>query len=202
MYRLVITGGIASGKSTVSNYLKKQGYPVIDADQISRDLVAPGQEGLEAIRAHFGPAYLTPEGELDRAKLADKVFSDPQSQQLLNDLLHPIIAEKIQKEALDLERSGRDLIFLDIPLYYESKSSFPGDEVWLVYLDKDLQRARLQARNQIGPGQAQRLMDSQLPLEDKKKWVDFLIDNRYDLDRTYQQIEEGLQAVKKKIGKD
>ena len=115
-----LTGGIATGKSEIATLLRKRGFPVIDADQIARDVVAAGSPILAQLVHHFGPAILLPDGSLNRPKLGEIVFGHPKRLQTLNQLTHSAIIARIQQQMTQLEREGAKLVFLEVPLLYET----------------------------------------------------------------------------------
>jgi dephospho-CoA kinase len=173
-YRLGLTGGIASGKSTVAAQFREAGVPVIDADAIAHDLVQPGSPVLAKIFRQFGPAMLRADGQLDRARLAQRVFNDPAALATLNDLYQPELRDTLTAA---LARATGPLVVGDIPLLYEGGWAHAFDGVAVVTLPEAMQKQRLMARDGLSPAAAQARIAAQLPLADKVARADFVIDN-------------------------
>ncbi|EEU31152.1 dephospho-CoA kinase [Limosilactobacillus coleohominis 101-4-CHN] len=190
-----ITGGIASGKSTVSNYLIRCGYSVVDADHVARQVVAPGTRGLKKIVQTFGPQILTDDGRLDRQKLGQVVFNSPNQLQRLNEILQPLIRQEIIRQLTALQRTDHQLIFLDAPLLFEQHYDTLCDLVMVVVVSPAIQLKRLMKRNQLTVEQAEARIKSQLPLGTKKTLADLVIDNDSTIARTEQQVQQWLDNV-------
>lgn len=188
-----ITGGIASGKSVASNIIKKLGYPVIDADIISKKLSEKGNSCYNAIVDTFGEEYLLESKELDRKKLGKLIFNDSSKKELLNSITHPLILEEIERQISTFENG---VIFLDIPLLYESKMEFLCDEVICVYVNKDLQIKRLMERDGIDREFAIAKINSQLDLEKKKLMADYFINSDNTLIAEEYQIKNIIDKIK------
>jgi dephospho-CoA kinase len=173
-----LTGGIATGKSTVAAMLTDRGAAVVDADLIARQVVEPGTAGLEAVAGAFGPEVVTPSGELDRARLAGIVFADAESRHRLEALIHPLILARIDDQVAGLVLSGPPLIAVDVPLLFEGgrQSDFPGG-VLLVYADAATQLRRLRERNELDEGAGRQRLAAQLPIERKRELATWVIDN-------------------------
>lgn len=195
MYAVVITGSIATGKSTVSAYIQQLGYPLLDTDVLARVVVEPGHQGLAQLVERFGSEILQADGQLDRAALGEMLFGNPAVQAEVNAILHPLIAEEVQRGLARLEAAGEPLVFIDVPLYYETKADFPGDEVWVVYTPEAMQLERLIERNHLTEAQARSRMASQLSIEVKRTYADVVIDNSGSLTQTYQQVDEQIQRI-------
>jgi dephospho-CoA kinase len=173
-----LTGGIATGKSTVAAMLAHRGAAVVDADRIAREVVEPGTAGLEAVVGAFGPEVVTASGGLDRARLAAIVFADAESRHHLEALTHPLILARIADQVADLVLSGPPLIAVDVPLLFEGgrQSDFPGG-VLLVYADAPTQLRRLRERDGLGDEAARQRLAAQLSIEQKGKLATWVIDN-------------------------
>lgn len=195
MLRIGLTGGIATGKSTVSNYLKELACPLIDADVIARQLVEPGQEGLERLVARFGREILDETGALNRQALGQRLFGDAQLRQEVDQLLHPLIYEALEAESQRLAQAGAQLAFFDIPLLYETGYDQKMDQVWVVYLPHDLQVERLMARNNWSRAQAEAAIASQASIETKRQGADLVIDNQGSLAATFAQVDQALSRL-------
>ena len=191
---IVITGSIATGKSLVSSYLKENGYMLLDADKIAHDLMRAGQKNYNNIVEYFGEEILDSNKNIDNKKLANIVFNDDKELQVLNNLTHDNIFNKIMNE---INNSNEDIIFVDIPLYIENidKNNIPVDEIWLVYTDEKNQLQRLMKRNHLSQEQASSRIKSQMSIEDKVEFADFVIDNTGNKDDTKRQIKEKLRNL-------
>ena len=190
-----ITGGIASGKSTVSNYLIRCGYSVVDADQVARQVVAPGTSGLKKIVQTFGPKILTGDGRLNRQKLGQIVFDSPNQLQRLNEILQPLIRQEIIRQLTALQRADHQLIFLDAPLLFEQHYDALCDLVMVVVVSPAIQLERLMKRNQLTVEQAESRIKSQMPLVAKEALSDLVIDNNSTIARTERQVQQWLDNV-------
>ncbi|XP_782468.2 dephospho-CoA kinase domain-containing protein [Strongylocentrotus purpuratus] len=191
MFLVGLTGGIASGKSTVSNVLRDLGCVIIDADKIAREVVEPGKPALKRIVRHFGKSVLQDDGTLDRAKLGSIIFADSEKRKILNRCTHPYIQRTMLWEVLTSFLSGHHYVILDVPLLLDGSAlrSFIK-YVLVVYCDEATQLDRLMARNDLTQEGALQRINSQVPLEIKKKQADFVIDNNGSLTATKQQVLE------------
>lgn len=188
MYKIGLTGGIASGKSTVSEWLAQKGAPVIDADVVAREVVALGTPGLSELVAHFGDSILQGDGTLDRPKLGAIIFNDEAKRKTLNDILHRYIHERIDELAMMYYEKGFGAVIYDIPLLIETNWYKEMDEVWLVALEPEVQKARLMARNGLSEAEAQARISSQMSLADKKTYSQVIIDNNGTLEELMDQL--------------
>ena len=191
---LGLTGGIASGKSTVSSVLRSLGAAVIDADELAREVVAPGTPGLREVGARF-PGVVGPDGKLDRARLAERVFADDAERAALNALLHPRIQAAFAEQTAKLGARGVRVVIYDAALLIENGLHQQLDGVILVTAPADVQQARLIARNGLSPEQARARIASQLPLLEKARHATWTVDNSGDLDQTRAQVETIWAAV-------
>lgn len=185
-----LTGGIASGKSTVAQMLVKRGALLVDADQIAREVVEPGHPVLDRVVAHFGQAVLHRDGSLNRKKLGEIIFADKAEKNKLEAILHPAIRAmmKQRKEKLETKYPSR-LVVVDVPLLYESNLASMFAEVWLVYITRELQIERLMKRNEFSKEEALSRIEAQMPIDEKKKMADVIIDNCGSLQQTEAQVE-------------
>lgn len=194
-----LTGGIASGKSTVSKMLVELGAHLVDADQIAREVVAPGHPVLSKVVSHFGQDILLTDGSLNRKKLGKIIFHDPSKKKALESILHPPIRAVMLERMRILEQQHPDqLVAVDVPLLYESGLSHYFDEVWVVYVPKSVQLERLMKRNQLTEAEAEARINAQWPIEKKKELADVVIDNSGSIEQTKAQVEalwkrKGLQ---------
>ena len=193
---LGLTGGIASGKTTVSNYFKKLQIPVIDADIIARKVMEPGQAALQQVVAVFGQDILMADGTLNRKKLGEMVFGHPDKLEQLNNIVQKEIYSHILSEKKRFIMNGVPLLVLDIPLLYEAGYEDEVDEVMVVYTTHENQLERLMKRNQLSEAEAQARIQSQLSLTIKKEKADSVIDNNGPIEKTLQQIDAWLSKQK------
>lgn len=197
MSRLVgITGGIATGKSTVTNMFRALGAKVLDADEIAREVVAPGSPALLEIKARW-PDVIGPDGALDRKKLAAHIFSKPEDRKALDAITHPRIQAQVLERTHALWDAGERVVFYDAPLLIENKLHELLEGVVLVVVPKDVQLQRLMQRNGLTKEEAEARVASQMPLEDKKRHARWLIDNSGSLEQTRAQVEKVWQEVKR-----
>ncbi|WEV61093.1 dephospho-CoA kinase [Streptococcaceae bacterium ESL0729] len=195
-----LTGGIACGKSTVDCFLRELGYEVIDADQVVHDLQKQGQALYQVIKKELGPSFIQEDGELDRKKISDYVFADKKRLEKISLIQNKIIRENLSQRRQELleadliNNKGQGIIFMDIPLLFEGKYDY-FNQVWLVYVPKDIQLARLMKRNNLSAKEAQKRIDSQMPLEEKRKLADRIIDNSASVDMTKVQVENLLKSL-------
>ncbi len=174
-----LTGGIASGKTMVAQLFRELGAEIIDTDVIAHQIVEPGREGLERIKACFGSVMFTADGMLDRARLAAAVFSDSSRLEKLNSLLHPLIAQQIVERLESLRLTGFDgVVIVDVPLLFECGWQDMFDRSIVVYCEPDVQLRRLMRRSGLDAVQAAARIAAQMPLCEKKIAADFVIDNQ------------------------
>lgn len=190
-----LTGGIATGKTSVANYLKEKGLTVVDVDQISKEMVQPGQEGLEVISQHFGPRFLTAEGRLNRKMLGEIVFSDPKKRKYLNQLLHPIIFKELDRRLQKYKDEGKQVVVVDLPLLFETNYEKKVDQVIVVYTDQKTQLHRLIKRNKLSVNEAQNRINAQMSIDKKVELADVVWDNSKGFHQTQQLIDEWLKTI-------
>lgn len=193
-----LTGGIASGKSTVTNIVKSMGFNVIDADKISREVVEVGKPAYFEIVKHFGRDIVDEDGNINRKKLGSIIFNDNNEREKLNSIIHPHIFAAIREY---IERySDSKLIFVDIPLLIETLDDLNlhgiwFDEIWLVYVDKDIQLKRLMERDLISKDEAIKRIKAQMPMDMKIKFATRIIDNSGDKDELEIRIKEMVREA-------
>jgi dephospho-CoA kinase len=197
-----LSGGIATGKSTVARMLEKQGALVICSDQVTRDVQAPGSPALAEIAAAFGPGVIARDGSLDRAALGAIVFRDPAARQRLNDIVHPRVGAEMARRLEAARASGARLVVLDIALLFEGRASGRGhaaqqpfDATVLVYAPREVQIQRQMQRDGHDRGEAERRVNAQLPIEEKRAMADYVIDNSGSLEETERQVSAVVTAV-------
>jgi dephospho-CoA kinase len=185
-----LTGGIASGKSTVAEILKGLEIPVIDADQLSRQVVMPGEPAYDAIVAEFGTGILNVDRTIDRMALGRIVFADPAARQRLEAITHPAIRRKAEEELLRLRQSGTPVVIYMAPLLIEAGASARVDEIWVVYVDRETQLKRVVARDQVTMEEAGLKIAAQMPMEVKKLHGSVVIDNRGSIEELATRVKE------------
>ncbi|SHK01927.1 dephospho-CoA kinase [Desulforamulus aeronauticus] len=193
-----LTGVIASGKSSVAKYLQELGATVIDADQVARQVVYPDTPALKEIVASFGSGILHPDGTLDRQKLGAMIFADAAARKRLDAIIHPHIEAALDEQVTAFKErnpSGSGLLVLEIPLLIEVGWQQKVDQVWLVTVDEEVQLKRLMERDKLTLSQAQQRIASQIPLQEKKKYSDIIIDNSYTPENTRLQVAKYWQQI-------
>ncbi|MFC4075740.1 dephospho-CoA kinase [Salinithrix halophila] len=184
-----LTGGIATGKSTVSRMLRERGGGIVDADQIAREVVEPGTEGNARIWTRFGPGVFGPGRHLDRRALREVVFRDERARKDLNRILHPLIIRRMKEEASRIGETCGRIAVLDTPLLIEEGLTDLVEQVVVVYAPEAIQIQRLMERDGIDASQALRMIRAQMPIEEKKRFADVLIDNSGTLADTERQVD-------------
>lgn len=192
--KVAITGGIACGKSTVSNYLIKKGYKVVDADKIGHNILTDELVKKELVD-NFSQEILE-NNIINRKKLANIVFSDENKLTKLNEIMHPIIKNKI---IASLNEEKRQLIFLDIALLFESNFTNLVDKIIVIYIDKETQINRLMSRNNFSKEEAEKRIASQMSSEEKIMLADYIIDNSRSKEETYVQIDKILKNLEEEV---
>lgn len=190
-----LTGGIATGKSTVARLFAEAGCYVVDADQIARQAVQPKSLGLQKIVEAFGRELLTDTGELDRSKLGSLVFNDPDQMAKLNAIVQPIIRDLIRQALANAKLTRPRAIILDAPLLFEQHYESMVDLIVVVTVPENVQKARLMARNHLSDAQARARMASQISLADKEKKADFVISNIGTIEATKQHVVKLLDHL-------
>ena len=186
-----LTGGIACGKSSVADFFRERGVPVIDADQLAREAVQPGSPALEQIAALFGTDLLTADGELDRGRMGALVFADAEKRKQLEGILHPQIRRLADERIAQAVTTGHCRLIYMAPLLIEAGVSDRVDEIWVVTVTDEIQLSRLMARDSLSREQAQQRVASQMPLAEKTGHGKIIIDNS----GTPQQTERLLEAI-------
>lgn len=189
-----ITGGIASGKSTVTDYLRKKGYAVIDADAVVHELQAPGGRLYQVLVEHFGDGILLDNGELNRVALAQRIFSDEQEKSWSNQVQGEIIRTELAKKR-DAVAEQYPLFFMDIPLLFEQGYEAWFDAIWLIDVAAKTQKERLMKRDNCSEDEAQKRISSQWPSEVKKASASLIIDNNQTINQTLHQVQSALEEL-------
>ncbi len=198
MYKIGLTGGIASGKSTVSTYLSKCGLPVVDADKIARKLAEKGGAIWKAYAERYGSKAINADGTLDRKKLGEKIFSSPKELEWVNSTTHPMIRAACFEEIADIEKNGSNIVILDIPLLFETGWQKYVDESWLVSIPKEIQLHRIIQRDGLSIQEAEKRIAAQMTLEEKSRLADKIIDNSDSLEALYSLVDSLLNEVVKR----
>ena len=197
-----LSGGIGSGKSTVSELFRGLGAAVVDADAIVHELQAPGTPLLGEITAAFGQDILDANGALDRKALGAIVFGDAEARGRLGQLVHPRVADEMVRRTEEAARLGAPLIVLDIPLLFEGRAAGTGtsarmgyDTTVLVWVPRDVQLERTMTRDACSREEAQARIDAQMPLDDKRALADFVIDNSGERSHTREQVAQLYEKI-------
>jgi len=189
-----LTGGIASGKSTVAEIIAGHGIPVVDADQLAREAVLPGSSALRQIAAAFGGEVLQEDGSLDRAVLAERIFSEPLARIDLEAILHPVIKALAQKRLEELRRQGAPVVFYVAPLLIEAGVADRVDEIWVVYVDAATQLERIRKRDSVSREDAEKRLAAQMPMDEKRNYGRIVIDNSGGLEDLKNRVAAVLKA--------
>lgn len=195
MYRIGLTGGVGSGKSTVSSYMHELGIPVIDGDKLAREAVIPGSRAMAEMRKAFGPHIFLPDGSLNRLKVGEIVFNDEEKRQKLNSIIHPFIWHRTREELIRAQEEGFPVVVLDMPLLLEISWQLRVEEVWLVEVPLEVQIARVISRDGFTREQVMERIGKQMPTTNKMNYADVIIDNSRSVEDTRRQVREALKHV-------
>ena len=196
MLKIGLTGGIASGKSTVARMFSELGAQLIDADALAREAVAKGSRGLARIRERFGDEVILPDGGLDRAAMREIIFSDPKAREDLNNIVHPQVRRLTAKRLGEIQaRDPQAIVLVDVPLLFETGSQDQYRAVVLVYVPQEVQISRLMKRDGVDRKQALAALAAQMPLSEKKGKVQFLVDNSGPLEETRSEVGEAWRQL-------
>lgn len=190
-----LTGGISSGKSTVTSWFLEKGIIVLDADQIVRQLQRPGSLLLKELAHEFGSSVLNEKGELVREVLGSIIFHDDVAKQKLNDMIHPLVKQKLLEGIEKAKMAGEQLLILDIPLLFESGFESLVDEVLVVYVSHETQVKRLMKRDKIDENYALAKINSQMLLEEKRACADYVLNNNHSLKELRTQFEKMFELI-------
>lgn len=188
-----LTGGIASGKSTVSKELRELGLPVFDADESSRLAVKKGSRGLKLVVEAFGEAYLTEDGEMNRPKIAELVFKDKEALHTLEAIIHKVVWQ--EAEEFLAANNDKKAVVLDVPLLIECGWHMKVDQVWLVAVNRETQIVRAMARSGMTREEVVARIKAQMSLEEKVTYADFVIDNSGDLEKTLKLVRTKVKNI-------
>jgi len=197
-----LTGGIATGKSTVSRMFKDAGAAIIDADDIAREVVQKDKPAYREIVSTFGREVLLPNGEIDRQKLGDIVFHDAPKKEALNRIVHPRVIAETEERLRRIEAARpKTIVILDVPLLVEARMHEHLCEIIVVYAPEEVQLRRLMARNRFSRQEAQARIRAQMAIEAKKQFATILIDNSGSIETTRAQTREAFDYLKSKVAK-
>jgi len=198
MFIVGLTGGIATGKSTVSAMFQELGAPVVDADLIARQIIEPGKKAWKKIKETFGEDILLESGEVDRPKLNAVIFSDSENRQKINKITHPEIFKAIKWEVIKYCLKGEPFVILDLPLMFEGWHRWMGwiEKTIVVSCEDEVQLERLMKRNNYTEKEAITRIEAQMPLEEKCEKADIIIENSYSLLDTRKQVEEHMKLLR------
>lgn len=195
-----LTGGIASGKSTVANILAGLGARIIDADKIAREIVEPGKPAWEEIKLTFGPQYLKFDGSIDRRALGNLIFSDATARQKLNAITHPLIKKEItDRVAVYRKQEPSGVIVIEAPLLLEAGMQPMVDEIWVVTAPEEVRLKRLMARDNLSREEALQRLKSQLPEEERLKYATRIIDTSKDIATTTAIVKAIWQELQRRM---
>ncbi len=190
-----LTGGIASGKSTVAKLFQSRGTPVIDADLIAKQVVGPGSPGLKAVISRFGPQFLNEQGGLNRKTLGELVFKNPQALIDLEKILHPLVQVEVEKQKKMAAIQGALFAVYDVPLLFEKKMQAQFDGVITVVSSLQMQKERMKQRDGLSDREIESRLNSQLPMQEKIAQSRWLIQNESDLKSLEIQFEEVFKEI-------
>jgi dephospho-CoA kinase len=196
MLKVGLTGGIASGKSTVAEAFARLGAKVLDADKVARKVVLPGQPAWRKLQQAFGPQFFLPDGEVNRSKLRRLVFADPEERSKLNAIVHPEVMKEINCRFEQLTTSAPDaVVVVDVPLLLEVGVAHRFDRVIVVYVTKSIQIERLRQRDGLSLEEARRALSTQMALNKKVEYADYVIDNSGTLVETQVHVDKVWQEL-------
>lgn len=191
-----LTGSIASGKSTVSNFLKECNIPIVDADIIAKEVVEKGQPAYKKIIEAFGPDIVLQNGEINRPLLGSIIFNDKEKRLQLNSIVHPEVRRVMLEQTNTYLANGEPIVIMDIPLLYEGNLVHLVEKVIVVTVNEETQLSRLMNRNHLTREEAVSRISSQIPVKEKEEKADFVIDNNGNLEDTKQQVMDLLKKIK------
>jgi dephospho-CoA kinase len=203
LLKIAITGGAGSGKSTVVRMFQELGAVVLDADQVARDAVAVGTPAWQELHRLYGEDFFNENGTLNRSRLAQRVFTDPEARRRLEALIHPLVAQELQNQVADLEGQGVDLVLVEVPLLFEAGQEHAFDRVIVVAAPEADQIRRLRSRDHREEAEIRGILQAQWPLQKKVARADYVVDNNGKLKSTQEQVKniwEKLQKIRLTAG--
>jgi len=199
MLKIAITGGAGTGKSTVARMFKELGAEVLDADQIAREAVAVGAPAWVELRRLYGAEFFNLNGELNRSRLAQRVFADPEARRVLDGLIHPRVEAELKARVAELARRGVKLVLVEVPLLYETGRETAFDRVIVAAAPEADQIRRLRGRDQRGEAEIRGILAAQWPLADKVARADYVVDNGGELAQTRRQVKNIWGELKNQL---
>ena len=197
MITVGLTGGIASGKTIVAEIFRRLGAYVIDSDTIAREVVTPQSDGWRAVVGEFGQQILTDGGEIDRVRLGDTIFSDPERRDRLNKILHPLIIKSIRERVAEIgARDAGALVIADVPLLLECCLQGDFDRIIVVWAPEETRLMRLMERNGLGEEDARKRIAAQMPLDEKRAHADYVIENDKSEAHTEKQVRTVFSHIR------
>lgn len=190
-----LTGGIASGKSSVSQILKGEGFAVVDADAIAKEVVEAGSPGFKAVVAQFGTDVLKPDGSLDRKRLGQLVFGNPQKLLALESILHPLVKQETLRQRQGHQSQGERVVFYDVPLLFEKKMQSEFDGILVVTASDEMLRQRMRDRDGLSDVEISNRLQSQLPMNEKIKQATWVIENHGSLQDLRQSVLDLIAKI-------
>ncbi len=197
MYKVGITGSIATGKSTVARYLEKKGYPVIDCDVLAKEALEIDTDAYKAVVTKFDSAILLDDRTVNRKKLGEIIFNNKEQRLALESIVHEQVLRDVQRLLRRYKCQLKEVVFIDIPLLYEVKWNFLVDEIWVVACSKEEQLNRLMKRDCLSREEAMTRVNSQMLISEKTKLADVVIDSNLKIKQMYNQIDKELDRVSK-----
>lgn len=194
-----LTGGIGSGKSTVARAFGERGIGWVDADDVAREVVAPGGPALAAIREHFGASVINQDGALDRAALREIIFEAPEQRQWLEQLTHPLIRERIIATLEDIQSGPSPYVLLVSPLLFESGQAALVDRTLVIDIPTDMQLSRTLERDGVSEANVRAILDAQMSREERCARADDIIDNSHDLEHMQRQVARLDQYYRERL---
>ena len=195
MLNIAVTGGIGSGKSTVTRFIREAGFTVIDADEMARDITSAGGKAMPYIKEHFGPGFINEDGSLNRKAMRDLVFRDPSQKAVLEAGTTKVVLEDIEKIKAEKAGSGEKALFFEIPLLFETGTEGDYDRVWTVTADYETRAARIAERDNTDPAIIELIMDSQADEESKIQKSDYVILNNGTLEELRCEVAAALRTI-------
>lgn len=199
MWTIGLTGGIGSGKSSVTHWLKEHDIAVLDADQTVHQLLAEDKTTIRRVAQTFGEEILDKQGKIDRKALGAKVFVNDETRKRLEGILHPLVKGKMFEDQMALAAKGVKLCVWDVPLLFEAGFDMSMNEIWVVWVSPEVQLERVMKRDSSTRAEAELRISAQWPLEDKLKLADVIIDNSESWENTMVQLEELLVRIKSRV---
>jgi len=202
LYKVGITGGIATGKSTVTNYLKEKNLPIIDCDILAREALEKGTAAYKAVINKFGSEIKQKDAQIDRSKLANIVFNDEDKRKDLERVVHEHVLRNVQSQLRGYISNKEPLVFIDIPLLFEVKWQFLVDEIWVIHCNEQKQLDRMTKRDNLSIEEAKARLSAQINIEEKKDMGDVIISSSQSYESMFNSVNQELSRLSKKLNID